>query len=246
MDTFDLEILTLNIGGSATLGGLTLILELEKPDIVMLQEVHCSTQVLNTEVSKHGYISNCNNDQTNEKTLGTAFVWKKSLPVKNVFSVELCRLQTCQVYDQYLFNIYAPSGQDAKSERREFFGGTVFNALRGVTDGIIPVLGGDYNCILQNIDAASNQVNKKCQALQDLVHTFNLSDAFRHLHPQEVEYTWFRPNYSPSRLDRFYVPQRLVDGILSVSHHASLSDHCFAKMILRISSTDADAIRLRV
>ena len=240
MDTINLIILSLNIGGSTTLGGLTPILELENPDIVMLQEVHCSTQVLTSIVRKYGYLCLCNNNPEDEKTLGTAFVWKKSLPVKNVFSVEICRLQTCEIYDQHLFNIYAPSGQEAKSDRREFFGGIVFNAMRGVTNGTIPILGGDFNCILQDIDSAANQVNKKCQALQDLVNVFNICDAFRQIHPYTVEYTWFRPNYSPSRLDRFYVPQQLVNSIVSVSHHASLSDHCFTKLVLKLTSDNLE------
>ena len=235
----DLNIITLNIGGSATLGGLPVILDLEKPDIVMLQEVHCSTSALNTVLRRYHYQGICNNCPDDERTLGTAIVWKVCLPVENVNCIELCRLQSCEIYGQTFFNIYAPSGQDAKSARRTFFGEDVFVAIRGVTNDKLPVLTGDFNCILQDIDSPSNQVNKRCPALKDLVTVFDLSDAFRTLHPNKVEYTWFRPSYSPARLDRFYVPQYLINNVSSVTHHASLSDHCFGKMLISLPTLTA-------
>lgn len=232
-----LQVISLNIGASDTLAGLPAILELENPDIVMLQEVHCSTDALNTVLKKYRYKGFCNNCPQDERTLGTAFVWKSHLPVNNINCIELCRLQSCEIYGQTLFNIYAPSGQVAKNDRRTFFGETVFTAIRGATDGKFPIIGGDFNCILQDIDSTSNQVNKKCQALYDLVSTFELSDAFQTLHPGTAEFTWFRPNYSPARLDRFYVPQFLINNVSDVTHHASLSDHCFVKMVFELTVT---------
>ena len=231
MASIPLTILSLNIGGSVTLGGLPAILELEKPDIVFLQEVHVNTEALDKVVSRHNYKAMCNINTSDERTLGTAFVWRIGVPVTSVNSVVECRLQSAIVAGQLLLNVYAPSGQLAKNARRTFFGSDVFMAIRGVNDGKLPIIGGDFNCILHDEDSPSNQVNKKCPALLDLVNVFNFCDAFRLLHPNVLEYTWFRPNYAPSRLDRFYVPQHLAHKVHVLSHHASLSDHSFVKMV---------------
>ena len=69
------------------------------------------------------------------------------------------------------------------------------------------ILGGDFNCVLEQMDIENgtgfNQ--KKCQQLSDLVATKNLQDIFRHMHPRTKEFTFFRTNCAPSRLDRFYL-----------------------------------------
>ena len=51
----DFKVLTLNIGGSTTIAGLLSILRLDKPNLVMLQEVILSSEQLNVQVSKYGY-----------------------------------------------------------------------------------------------------------------------------------------------------------------------------------------------
>ena len=54
----------------------------------------------------------------------------------------------------------------------------------------------------------------------------NLHDVFRHLHADIKEYTFFRANAAPSRLDRFDLSQDILHGVTLVEHVASLSDHC--------------------
>ena len=87
MASIPLTILSLNIGGSVTLGGLPAILELEKPDIVFLQEVHVNTEALDKVVSRHNYKAMCNINTSDERTLGTAFVWRIGVPVTSVNSL---------------------------------------------------------------------------------------------------------------------------------------------------------------
>jgi exonuclease III len=44
---------------------------------------------------------------------------------------------------------------------------------------------------------------KKCPALEDMVKSFGLVDAFRKLHPSKKEFTFIRGSCAKSRLDRF-------------------------------------------
>ena len=65
-----------------------------------------------------------------------------------------------------------------------------------------------------------------------LVNNFNLKDAFRHLHPNKIEYSFHRAN-SASRIDRFYIPANMIPQLVTASHHPqSFSDHCIAEMVI--------------
>jgi len=94
------------------------------------------------------------------------------------------------------------------------------------------VVGGDYNSVLKaiDIDGGIGFSQKKCSALEDLVKAAKLVDTFRVKFPYKEEFTFFRAGCAPSRLDRFYVSAELMGEVLSVSHVASLSDHCGIKM----------------
>ena len=75
---------------------------------------------------------------------------------------------------------------------------------------------------------------KTCPALKDLVTNFHLIDPFRSKFPSKIEFTFFRPGVSSSRLDRFYVPKSFADSI-DVYHMTSLSDHCAVILELKIN-----------
>ena len=87
------KILSLNVGNNSTLGGLFSILNLEKPHIVMLQEVTLSSEQLSLVVSKYGYKAETNVNTTDQTALGTGFVWKSSLPISEIYNVVECRSQ---------------------------------------------------------------------------------------------------------------------------------------------------------
>ena len=105
--------------------------------------------------------------------------------------------------------------------------------MRGL--GRQPILGGDFNCIIDKKDTVGGDYyKKKSPDLADLVRDFNLSDCFRLLYPDKREFTWERRGKAPSRLDRFYLPQDMVAGLQQVSHHSFLSDHKYVKMELKL------------
>ena len=128
----DFKVLTLNIGGSTTLAGLLSILRLDKPNLVMLQEVILSSEQLNVQVSKYGYTAVSNIDMTNPSALGTGLVWQSHLPVSDVCSAVDCRAQALTVGQYSFINIYAPSGSQNRLSRREFFGQDIFRLIKRI------------------------------------------------------------------------------------------------------------------
>ena len=156
---------------------------------------------------------------------------KNDIELTNILIFEECRIQFAQVGRLNLLNIYAPSGQENRTARREFVGQTLFQLYRSFMPNL-PLCGGDFNSILFNIDARNNPNQKKSEDLRNLVQGFNLSDAFRIFYPNRVEYTFHRAE-SASRLDRFYVPQFMLPYLQTVQHLPKpYSDHCTVESVL--------------
>ena len=139
-----------------------------------------------------------NIDPDNPSRPGIAVAWRHNVPVVEVSNLVLCRLQVITLGYLKLINIYAPSGSEKRQERAVFFGEHVFEAVQFVPEYSL-LLSGDYNSVIQSIDIEGGVGfgSKKCPALADLVHTIGLKDAFRHLHPSKMEFTFFRPRVAP-------------------------------------------------
>ena len=236
MNNKNLKIFSSNLNtcrDAKTRSGIMDVLKRHSPDIWLMQEVNVSTEELQSLVQNSNYNAICNILPENENSRGTAILWKNTLEVKNVYTIEECRVQTAKIGALNLVNVYAPSGNDNKLARREFFGQTVMHSYRSFNPSL-PIMGGDMNCVLGNNDARNNANQKKCETLRMLVNNFNLKDAFRHFYPNLIEYTFHRAN-SASRLDRFYIPTYMIPNLKSICHHPqSFSDHCIVEMIIQV------------
>ena len=63
--------------------------------------------------------------------------------------------------------------------------------------------------------------------LARIVNNLNYTDSFRHLHPNDREYTFHRGALiAQSRLDRVYLPPHLLHCLLSAQHKPAHTDHC--------------------
>ena len=122
-----LKIITLNTGNSLVLGGLLSIIRIENPDIVLLQEITVTTGQLQLFVAKFGYNAEANTDILDITRLGTGIIWKSEIPVSEVTSVVECKAQLAKLGPYHLLNVYAPSGGNNKSARRDFFGQDIFH-----------------------------------------------------------------------------------------------------------------------
>ena len=217
---------SLNVGMRSDLAGLRTLIQQFKFDIIFLQEIRATKIDIEGKIGDLGYSCEVNIDTEDLSRPGVAFVWKSSLPLTNVENLLQCRMQVAFINGYAFLNIYAPSGAGKRLERSMFFAEEVFRIFH-LFKGFSWVMGGDYNSILSPLDVenGTGYDQKKCPQLLDLVSGLGLTDVFRCFYPRKREFTFFRPNTAPSRLDRFYVSLNLNNQVTSVRHVASLSDH---------------------
>ena len=241
------KIISYNVMSNPQLSGLLSILQLEKPDIVLIQELILNTEDLNVFISSaRGFKASSNVDDTDSRKPGTGMIWHESVPVSQVTALEARRMQVAYIGPYPVVNAYPPAGSDNGPGRREFFREQLFRVMRGLGTKL-PILGGDWNCVTNIKDIeGGDYAKKKSQDLADLVRDFNMADAFRYLHPDKREYTWARKSKFGSRLDRFYIPQELLQGLLEVSHHSYLSDHKYVKMVIRLPEVEKKKFKEKI
>ena len=146
-----INFLSLNIGMSSTLAGLSTLITTQNLDIIFLQEVRLSSEQIELQLGRLGFKAAVNIDSECPTTPGTAIVWRSSLPVVDICVLVCCRAQVARLGNYMLLNIYAPSGAERKHERNRFFGQEIFQSLQlGNKD--MCVLGGDFNCVLNAQD----------------------------------------------------------------------------------------------
>ena len=155
----EIVIMSFNVGHSSTLAGLRAMLELEWIDIVLLQEVGITDSQIETLLSGLDYKAKANIDQENPSKPGTAMIWKEDLPFTWVGDIVTCRAQLAMLGPYPLLNVYAPSGSDKRGLRREFFGQDIFRSFRSMGGGQLPIIGGDFNCVVKPIDVEKELVS---------------------------------------------------------------------------------------
>jgi len=231
----DLKIATLNVnclGTPVSRAGLLDFLRRSKTDILGIQECNLVTEELEMIVGvEYRALSNVQVGERNSR--GTAFIWRRFLGVVDVQVVEEERLMCLVVGQLVVINLYAASGRQGRRERQVFFGETVERLVRSYSRNL-PVILGDFNCILENKDAANNPQQKKCEALRQLINLYKYVDIYREVYPNNIVYTFIRNN-SASRLDRIYVPGSKVADCGEVELvPAPFSDHTGMTLILRV------------
>ena len=163
------------------------ILKFYKIDVAHLQEIEISDESFancNFLNSTYSIISNNAPNQYGTSTL-----------VKNTFSVENINFDTAGraiVFDLgelTLGNFYAHSGSDARSRssRESFFAEVVPQLLTNRKQ--MGCIGGDWNCILEKLDATVNPETKTSNTLKRVIKTFEMKDSFRSLFPKEKAFS---------------------------------------------------------
>ena len=71
------------------------------------------------------------------------------------------------------------------------------------------MLVGDFNCVIEPIDVELNFNDKFSQDLHNFCNELLYTDAYRTLHPNVKQFSFFRRGATASRLDRIYLPPLL-------------------------------------
>ena len=190
MDTLT-NILSLNVGMSASLVGLNSLIVTNSVDLILLQEVTIPSEQLLNALGNSEFQAVVNIDVDATNLPGTAVVWRRSLPVDEVLNIVTCRAQLVKLGPYAIFNVYAPSGSGRRQERNTFFSQELFQAFC-LFPNSTKLLAGDFNCLLNPLDVEDGKGfgQKYCPALTDLVKSFDLVDSFRAQFPTRKEFTY--------------------------------------------------------
>ena len=208
------------------------LIKQQKYDISFLQETHW-TDYLRPEVLREwGGDIIFNNFEPNAR--GTSIFFHLLFDYRNHHNVRDLQGRTFNAVNKVnLINIYAPT---TDLECRHYFA-TISN-FPSITDDNI--LGGDFNCILDNkIDKFGGNPYARQTAttfLHTIMQQYNMTDIWRDRNRNTRKFTWTGKTshdnrYIHTRINRFYIS-------------STLSNHVTNKHIIPFSFSDHDLISL--
>ncbi|NKB99478.1 MAG: hypothetical protein GKR90_13415 [Pseudomonadales bacterium] len=133
--------------------------------------------------------------------------------------------------------------------RKPQYHDAIIKVMRGWRGGPA-VFAGDTNSGRIGIDEQTRVFNKKTTQWFDQIEQAGWRDAFRLLHGNKREYTWYSPGHDNGfRLDQLFVSPQLVDRVVSTQHiwvsderqahrREAVSDHAALVMDLDLSGLD--------
>ena len=167
-----LTIAYLNIRGQS---GLNIVKQLQiesfaksnNCDIIHLQEAHIESETFSTCDFIQSSYNIIENNSTNK--YGTASLVKSELSFENIRNDLDGRILLFDIGNMSFGNVYFPSGTDARSRssREQYCSDVLPNMLvHSKEDGCI---GGDFNCIVNSMDATHYPEAKMSRGLQRLI-----------------------------------------------------------------------------
>lgn len=246
-----MKIISYNVNGirSALSKGLEAWLEAEQPDVLCLQETKANPEQVDFgPFERLGYWHYWHSAEKKGYSGVATFCRMEPTRVDAGCGIEAYdkegRILRTDFGDWTLLNCYFPSGTSGEERQAfkmefldEFF--AYAHALRRERPKLIVV--GDYNIAHQEIDIHDPVGNKKStgflpeeRAWMTTWFSSGFTDAFRHLHPDKVEYSWWtfragaRGKNKGWRIDYQSVTDNLASSLRSAGHLAEVfhSDHC--------------------
>ena len=155
-------------------------------DILNCQEIN-----ITSETFEHcDYISSTYNIISNNarNKYGTCCLVSNNFQVENIKNHTNGRAIVFDIDNITFGNVYLPSGneQTMRNSRENYSAEILPQLLINYKDG--GCIGGDWNCIIKDVDATRNEAQKISPSLKRLVRNFRWSDSFRHLHPQSLTF----------------------------------------------------------
>ncbi len=155
------------------------------------------------------------------------------------------RVITLEYRHFYLVNVYVPNSQAnlKRSDFRHRFDEAFLMYISHLQEQKPVIICGDFNVAHRDIDVyPENEINEKAsKGFQtqerhnfELLLDLGLTDTFRHLHPDKIEYTWWSNRLNKRfenkgwRLDYFLIQTTLIKYVAHCTHLTTTygSDHC--------------------
>jgi exodeoxyribonuclease-3 len=252
-----MKIITWNVNGlRAALGKESLKWAWEqRPDILCLQEIKVHPdQLKEGQRSFPGYEAIWNPAEKPGYSGVATFLRNPSVEFRLGLNLPLFDVEGRVISTLHpgfrLFNVYFPSGQRGRERvdyKLDFYSHlfALCNRLHAHGENII--ITGDFNTAHMPIDLRNAKQNVRTSGFlpeerawvqKFLDHGF--VDAYRHLYPDRVQYTWWtyrataRERRVGWRLDYFLVSKALIPLVKDVVIHEEIlgSDHCPVELIL--------------
>jgi len=227
-----------------------------QPDILCLQEVKVQLGQLNDDLRNLPDYLSIWNPATRPGYSGVAsFFRTEPLGFQLEMGEERFDIEGRIIYSRHpgfiLFNVYFPNGQrgqDRLGYKMDFYAALLAWCNRLHAAGEQIVITGDFNTAHREIDLAhpkQNETNSgflpEERAWIDRYLENGFVDAYRHIYPERVEYTWWtyrvgaRDRNVGWRLDYFLISPGLMDKIVDVVVHKEItgSDHCPVSLIMK-------------
>ena len=206
-------------------------------DIMNLQEAHIEPESFTSCDFIQSSYNIIENNSLNK--YGTASLVKSNLTFENVRNDTEGRVILFDIGGLSLGNVYLPSGTDARSrsDRENYFSDIIPNLL--VNSKESGCIGGDFNCIVDHIDATHYPEAKMSRCLQRLINLKDWKDSFRVLHPASRIYSrYYESNRGEgaTRIDRNYQFGNNLQVIEAGYHPLAFSDHFALIVKLRLEN----------
>ena len=226
------------------------------PDVLCLQEVKAYKEQVSEELTQvSGYHQFWNSAERAGYSGVATFSKTEPISMDAGFWVDAFigegRTIVTQYPGFYLFNIYFPNGQ-RDQERLDYKLG-FYEALLTHCDALIAagnevIITGDFNTAHNEIDLANPKSNEKNSGFMPIEREWidrylehGFIDAFRALHPEKVQYSWWTYRFGARsrnvgwRLDYYLVTKGVMEKVEDVIIHDDVmgSDHCPVSLVLK-------------
>ena len=179
---------------------------------------------------------------------GTA-IFSKNAPLNVTYGIGIeehdkeGRVITAEYENFYLVTVYTPNSQRelARLDYRMVWEDVFRDYLLKLDEKKPVIVCGDLNVAAEEIDLKNPKTNRKNAGFTDEerakfreLKAAGFVDTFRHLHPEEVKYSWWsymfkaREKNAGWRIDYFVVSERIAGKVKVAEIHTEIlgSDHC--------------------
>jgi len=254
-----MKLVSWNVNGiRAVMGkGFAESLNIMVPDILCLQETKAQDDQVAEALSPIEGYHLFSNSALQKGYSGTAIL-SKSEPLSVTKGIGIDehdgegRVICAEYAGFYLVNVYTPnSGSElARLDYRTRWDAVFLDYLKKLANKNPLIVCGDFNVAHRPVDIARPDANynKSAGYMQleidgmDNYHRAGFVDSFRHLHPDEVKYSWWsyragaRQKNIGWRIDYFLVSEALSGGITTAAilNEIEGSDHCPVVLEMKI------------
>lgn len=220
-------------------------------DFFCLQETKMQPGQL--DLSYEGYKSYWNSADKRGYSGTAIFTRHEPLSVEMGMGIDLHdhegRVITLEMPDFFLVTVYTPNSQDGlkRLDYRMSWDDAFRSYLKRLDQQKPVIVCGDMNVAHEEIDIKNPKSNRRNAGFTDEERekftdllACGFTDTFRHLHPDEVRYSWWsyrfqaREKNAGWRIDYFLTSNRLQPAIVSASIHTDImgSDHCPVELVI--------------